>query len=357
MRWDGSQWTLVDVPSAGTETRLLVVNVISPTAVWVGGYVFDLSIARLTQLLLYWDGASWTNTFPDVLGMIAGIGVISPTDIWASVPYYYPGLSEAYFPHFDGSQWTNVSSQNQNPGEIEPISSNDIWSIVADPVDPGRAMLYWNGISWHRVSLPSPENRITSLAAISSNDVWAVGSTLGSATRMLALHYNPSCVPTPIPTATVTRTPTITPTPQPPPCPGERFTDVCPDQYFYTPVLALADDGIDTLVAEHARELRILGELGGDEAGERHGVEVADAARGGDQLTGAVHEVDRDRARARDEVVERLIDDPKIILEQSPLRHRPLPGYSPLCLETPGTSMYRVHSYHADADRASADFP
>jgi hypothetical protein len=30
----------------------------------------------------------------------------------------------------------------------------------------------------------------------------------------------------------------------PPPCPNERFTDVCPTDYFYTTTLALADDGI-----------------------------------------------------------------------------------------------------------------
>ncbi len=46
------------------------------------------------------------------------------------------------------------------------------------------------------------------------------------------------CLPTP------TNTPTVTPTPQPPPCPGERFTDVCPGDFFYSATLALVNDGI-----------------------------------------------------------------------------------------------------------------
>jgi outer membrane protein assembly factor BamB len=43
-----------------------------------------------------------------------------------------------------------------------------------------------------------------------------------------------------------TPSPTFQPgvTPVPPPCPGEYFTDVCPDDYFYEPVLRLNIDGI-----------------------------------------------------------------------------------------------------------------
>jgi hypothetical protein len=50
---------------------------------------------------------------------------------------------------------------------------------------------------------------------------------------------------TPVPqsrtaTATRTSTPTATPTPR---CPGEVFSDVCPEDYFYIPVMYLYDHG------------------------------------------------------------------------------------------------------------------
>jgi hypothetical protein len=51
--------------------------------------------------------------------------------------------------------------------------------------------------------------------------------------RLLADSYTPA-TPTPAPTNT----------PVPPRCPGERFTDVCPPDYFYQPVLSLNDAGI-----------------------------------------------------------------------------------------------------------------
>jgi hypothetical protein len=57
----------------------------------------------------------------------------------------------------------------------------------------------------------------------------------------------------PTPTTPATSTPvqpTVTPTASPtatsipPRCPGERFTDVCPGDYFYTPTLNLNDRGV-----------------------------------------------------------------------------------------------------------------
>lgn len=52
--------------------------------------------------------------------------------------------------------------------------------------------------------------------------------------------FQPDCLVTPVPTAT----PTATPTPQPPRCPDERFTDVCPGDYFYAATLALNEAAI-----------------------------------------------------------------------------------------------------------------
>ena len=42
----------------------------------------------------------------------------------------------------------------------------------------------------------------------------------------------------------VTLAPAATPTPLPPRCAGERYTDVCPGDFFYTPVLELSNDNI-----------------------------------------------------------------------------------------------------------------
>jgi hypothetical protein len=60
--------------------------------------------------------------------------------------------------------------------------------------------------------------------------------------RLLGDSYSPA-TPTPVP-PTPTSTPIPTATLVPPRCSGERFTDVCPPDYFYTAVNALAQDNI-----------------------------------------------------------------------------------------------------------------
>jgi hypothetical protein len=59
-------------------------------------------------------------------------------------------------------------------------------------------------------------------------------------------EITPTALPTDTATATPTstNTPTSTPTPVPPRCLGQRFTDVCPGDYFFEPVLHLSDLGI-----------------------------------------------------------------------------------------------------------------
>jgi hypothetical protein len=66
-----------------------------------------------------------------------GVAAVSSTDVWA-VGYsydYYGGGSDSLIEHWDGTAWTTVPSPN-----------------------PGTALNYLNGV-----------------AAVSSNDVWAVG--------------------------------------------------------------------------------------------------------------------------------------------------------------------------------------
>src|SRR5207253_2372121 len=94
-----------------------------------------------------------------------------------------------------------------------------------------------------------------------------------------------------------------------------------------------------------------------DQAGERHRIQVTGASGGGDQLARTIHEMDRNGSGAFDQLVERLIDDSKVMFEQSPLRHRPTPGCAASVPETPGTSVYQMHSYQTADDPASADFP
>jgi S-layer homology domain len=88
---------------------------------------------------------------------------------------------------------------------------------------------------------PDGGGGLISFTQISAGDAWGVNRYL--------IHYTDPCTaPTPTP-GTPTATPTIgtpTSTPEPPRCPAERFTDVCPTDYFYQHVLDLNDLGVLT---------------------------------------------------------------------------------------------------------------
>jgi hypothetical protein len=217
LHWDGATWAYLNAPEPLMQHIYNALDVVSPNSVFVGG-----------GELIYWNGSSWVQAAPSGPGFFDAVSALSLTDVWASESYNTPDPDEHYFIHSDGTTWTGIGNENTYVSEIDPVSHNDIWAVTGSDL-----LLHWDGSAWGRE--PIPGVTINSLTVASSNDIWAVGSANG---KMLILHHNPACVPTPGPTATVT------PTPPPPPCPGERFTDVCPSDPFYPYIQALAADYI-----------------------------------------------------------------------------------------------------------------
>jgi len=85
---------------------------------------------------------------------------------------------------------------------VDAISANDIWAVGYSmeqnaPASQTRTLaIHWDGSSWSVV--PSGFfNQLTSVSAVSSNDVWAVG---GTGLYIISIHWNGSFwseVPTP----------------------------------------------------------------------------------------------------------------------------------------------------------------
>ena len=88
---------------------------------------------------------------------------------------------------------------------VAAISSTDVWAVGSIGFEP--LMEHWNGTRWRVVSGPFIEAEraeLNGVAAISSNDVWAVGIAYaaGSLTETLIEHWNGShwsIVPSPNP--------------------------------------------------------------------------------------------------------------------------------------------------------------
>src|SRR5437868_2907408 len=96
--------------------------------------------------------------------------------------------------------WLVVASPNVGPGRnvlqgVAAVSSSDVWAVGSSEADTNAPLHtlveHWNGSAWSVVSSPNrgpDNNNLTGVAALSANDVWAVGSD----GKTLVEHWNGS---------------------------------------------------------------------------------------------------------------------------------------------------------------------
>jgi hypothetical protein len=226
MHWNGSQWTDMGGITVGHIDVLKSVSAISPTDVWAGGY-YSLQY-EVYALVIRWNGAVWQRVDVPVGGefpIVDDVEAISGNDVWISASQALSVL------HWDGIEWRGFPGSDRAVRDIESLSSSEVWAV-------GGGIHRWRGYYWELAVDTPPYYQMFGVAPINSNDMWVVGLStnwMAEPPRPLALHYTANCPPPPA---------SPTPTPIPPRCPTERFTDVCPTDYFYQPVLALSDLGI-----------------------------------------------------------------------------------------------------------------
>jgi hypothetical protein len=291
IHWDGVTWTVVNTPNARAYwNSIYSVTVVAPNNIWAVGFTSDAS--GQVGFILHWDGTTWAASTTALTDGLEGVASTGPGNIWAvGSKARGPGLGSAGIAiHWDGTSWTpydsglpqdahlagvsiahdgsiwvtgayqdlvtyagrlvalHRNSQNgwdrysfdpstYNFSSVVAITGSDVWIV-------GNSAVHWNGSTWTTYWNNDPVHSLIGIFALSSQDIWAVGLTYNySYASTLVMRFSDPCiVPTETPTASPTATSTSTP--EPPRCPGERFTDVCPGDYFYGPVLALNDDGI-----------------------------------------------------------------------------------------------------------------
>lgn len=125
--------------------------------------------------------------------------------------------SAAVSPTTCGKGWSVVPSVNRSNyfgnalSCVAAISANDIWAVgvswqrfeVIPDVDQSL-IEHWNGTAWSIVPDASPTNTdLNGVAGVATNDVWAVGRVYTSQTQNAVIeHWNGtawSLVPTPAP--------------------------------------------------------------------------------------------------------------------------------------------------------------
>jgi hypothetical protein len=123
----------------------------------------------------------------DRSGLLLGAAALAPNDIWAvgfkNPPRHNPQdpYEQTLAEHFDGNSWQVVPTPSLGLGSrlssVAAVASNDVWA-VGDRTGPpfGHPLIeHWDGSSWTIIDGPTSSTALYGVTAISSNDVWTVG--------------------------------------------------------------------------------------------------------------------------------------------------------------------------------------
>ncbi|HLX39872.1 MAG TPA: hypothetical protein VKR42_05040 [Ktedonobacteraceae bacterium] len=130
-----------------------------------------------------------------------GVSAISATDVWA-VGYGQKsmvGNTLTLTEHWDGTSWNVIPSSKSRPIDgdllsVAAVSTNDVWAVGAEGLN--ALIIHWNGKNWKMITNPG-KGTLLGVTAISASDIWAVGTSNGGT---LIEHWNGtnwSIVPSP----------------------------------------------------------------------------------------------------------------------------------------------------------------
>jgi hypothetical protein len=111
------------------------------------------------------------------------------------------GPDKTLVEHWNGTSWSVVPSPNPDVYYNEfvgvaAVSANDVWAVGTyfDNIIDKTLIEHWDGTSWSIIPSPNPgmfENHLSGIAVLSANDIWAVGhyrDSFDSPSRTLVLH-------------------------------------------------------------------------------------------------------------------------------------------------------------------------
>src|SRR6266446_6153674 len=195
--WDGSSWSVVSSPNAGTYSNILngITEVPGSNQLWAVGYFWDSSNTYL-PLIEHWDGSSWSivpNPNPGRSDdLLNGVAALSVNNAWAvgTSNNIRAGQEQTLTEHWDGTTWSIVRSPNlSNNGYFHAVAyipgSRKLWAVgFYNNTNRSYETLteYWNGKKWKIISSPNPNPigpstvvTLQGVTAFSAKNVWTVG--------------------------------------------------------------------------------------------------------------------------------------------------------------------------------------
>jgi hypothetical protein len=113
------------------------------------------------------------------------VAVVAANNVWAVGSYVDgAGITQSLVEHWNGNVWTVVPSYatavtHNGLKAVAAVTANDIWAVgFVSPSGQGQSLLlHWDGLSWSRVTAPTggTYSGLSGVVALAADDVWAVG--------------------------------------------------------------------------------------------------------------------------------------------------------------------------------------
>ena len=181
------------------------VDMVSANDIWMAGYLVSQNSHIANQgLIEHWNGTSLTVASSPNSGengdRFDSITEITPNNVWAvGAILSMPQNDNAYgdiiagihtlTEHWDGHQWSIISSpdgateanSHNELRSIAAVSANDIWAVGDSSQNRvSNALIeHWDGSQWRIVNLPASFNgaSLQEVIAPTTDDVWIAGYT------------------------------------------------------------------------------------------------------------------------------------------------------------------------------------
>ncbi len=213
--------TFTVVPTANPSPQgntLNAVTAISSSDVWAVGFAGSNNLNESRTLVEHWNGSAWSVVASPNPGstracngfnsgnMLNAVSGVSTNDVWAvGFSFSCSTLLKPLILHWNGKRWKAVPSPALNTNDnaalngVVALAKNDVWAVGYRPATNGAVLTlveHWNGTAWSVV--PSPQlsqtgSVLTSVAAVSPTDIWAVGDSVDAPTtsvQTLVEHYD-----------------------------------------------------------------------------------------------------------------------------------------------------------------------
>ncbi len=212
LRWDGTQWNPVPVPSPQAcptcdGPSLNAIDAAGPNDIWAAGaqqYTPPQGFFGVHTFVMHWDGTSWEEVPTPHLGggsgdSIADIEVIGPNEVWfVGTDQPAPSAPDlALTWRWDGTRFerffvplvaTGSHRYDMNGlGAVDAFAPDDVWTVGGTSVNAqgneDHSQIHrWDGTEWKHVPGPTPGfwNSLGAVEAVAEDDVWAAGRYMGT---------------------------------------------------------------------------------------------------------------------------------------------------------------------------------